>query len=111
MSAIIKQYQSIKAKYPDAIVLFKVGDNYETFNKDATIVSEILSLPLTTSNASKAINKEASFPASMLDTYLCKLVRASYKVAICDQLQNPLKTKGPVKRGVTDVKEPKPKTP
>ena len=93
------QYNGIKAKYPNALLLFRVGDFYETFGKDAIKASQILGITLT-KRANGSSNPElAGFPHHALDTYLPKLVRAGYRVAICDQLEDPKLTKSIVKRG------------
>ncbi len=104
---LMKQYYGIKAKYPDAILLFRVGDFYETFDKDAITVSKILGIVLTKrANGAAADMALAGFPHHSLDTYLPKLVRAGYRVAICDQLEDPKLTKTIVKRGVTELVTP-----
>ena len=97
----------IKAKYPDAVLLFRVGDFYETFNEDAHIASRVLGITLTKrSNGSASSVDLAGFPYHSLETYLHKLVKAGYRVAICDQLEDPKLTKGIVKRGVTELVTP-----
>ena len=104
---LMKQYNSIKAKYPDAILLFRVGDFYETFGQDAIKVSGILGIVLTRrANGSAQFIELAGFPHHALDTYLPKLVRAGNRVAICDQLEDPKLTKTIVKRGVTELVTP-----
>ncbi|MEO5985299.1 MAG: DNA mismatch repair protein MutS, partial [Ferruginibacter sp.] len=101
------QHNAIKAKYPDAILLFRVGDFYETFGQDAIISSQVLGITLTKRNNSNATSLElAGFPHHALDTYLHKLVKAGYRVAICDQLEDPKLAKGIVKRGVTELITP-----
>lgn len=103
----MKQYYAIKAKYPDALLLFRVGDFYETFGKDAIITSKILGIVLTRRANGKASFVElAGFPHHALDTYLPKLVKAGQRVAICDQLEDPKLTKKIVKRGVTELVTP-----
>jgi len=103
----MKQYNAIKAKYPDALLLFRVGDFYETFNQDAVKASRILGIVLTKrSNGSASETELAGFPYHALDTYLPKLVRAGQRVAICDQLEDPKTTKTIVKRGVTELVTP-----
>lgn len=103
----MKQYNAIKTKYPDALLLFRVGDFYETFGSDAIKASEILGIVLTRrANGSAAYVELAGFPHHALDTYLPKLVRAGYRVAICDQLEDPKATKTIVKRGVTELVTP-----
>ena len=100
------QYNGIKAKYPDAILLFRVGDFYETFGEDAIKASRILGIVLTNrANGSSKIEL-AGFPHHSLDTYLPKLVRSGCRVAICDQLEDPKQTKKIVKRGVTELVTP-----
>lgn len=102
----MKQYNAIKVKYPDAILLFRVGDFYETFGQDAIKASKILSIVLT-KRANGGSNEElAGFPYHSLDTYLPKLVRAGERVAICEQLEDPKQTKKIVKRGVTELVTP-----
>ncbi len=104
---LMKQYNSIKAKYPDAMLLFRVGDFYETFGEDAKKASDILGIVLTKrSNGAAAKIALAGFPHHALDTYLPKLVKAGQKVAICDQLEDPKLTKTIVKRGVTELVTP-----
>jgi len=104
---LMKQYYSIKSKYPDALLLFRVGDFYETFSDDAIKTSEILGIVLTRrANGSASSVELAGFPHHALDTYLPKLVRAGQKVAICDQLEDPKMTKNIVKRGVTELVTP-----
>ncbi|MGE5383270.1 MAG: DNA mismatch repair protein MutS, partial [Omnitrophica WOR_2 bacterium] len=103
----MKQYYNIKSKYPDALLLFRVGDFYETFSEDAIKTSEILGIVLTRrANGSASFVELAGFPYHALDTYLPKLVRAGHKVAICDQLEDPKLTKNIVKRGVTELVTP-----
>ena len=95
VTPLMKQYNDIKSKYPDALLLFRVGDFYETFGRDAIIASKILEIILTNrANGSSKIEL-AGFPHHALDNYLPKLVRAGYRVAICDQLEDPKKTKKP----------------
>ncbi|MEZ4842642.1 MAG: DNA mismatch repair protein MutS [Bacteroidia bacterium] len=104
---LMRQYSQIKAKYPGAMVLFRVGDFYETFNEDAVKASEILDIVLTKRANGKASHVNlAGFPHHSLDTYLPKLVRAGQRVAICDQLEEPQKGKTLVKRGVTELVTP-----
>src|ERR1043166_1759922 len=103
----MKQYFSIKAKYPDALLLFRLGDFYETFGEDAVKASSILGIVLTRrANGSATFIELAGFPHHALDTYLPKLVRAGMRVAICDQLEDPKLTKKIVKRGVTELVTP-----
>ncbi len=101
------QYNRIKSKYPDAILLFRVGDFYETFGADAIKTADILGIVLTKrANGSASHIELAGFPHHALNTYLPKLVRAGYRVAICDQLEDPKQTKVIVKRGVTELVTP-----
>ncbi len=103
----MKQYNQIKAKYPDALLLFRVGDFYETFGADAVRASEILGIILTKRGAGSTSETElAGFPHHSLNTYLPKLVRAGCRVAICDQLEDPKMAKKIVKRGVTELVTP-----
>jgi DNA mismatch repair protein MutS len=104
---MMQQHRAIKQKYPDAILLFRVGDFYETFGQDAVLASQILGITLTKRNNGAAASAElAGFPHHALDTYLHKLVKAGHRVAICDQLEDPKMAKGVVKRGVTDMVTP-----
>ncbi len=104
---LMKQYNSIKAQYPDAILLFRVGDFYETFADDAIKAAGILGITLTKRQNGAASHVElAGFPHHALDTYLPKLVRAGLRVAVCDQLEDPKTTKTIVKRGVTELVTP-----
>lgn len=104
---LMQQHRAIKQKYPDAILLFRVGDFYETFGEDAIIASKVLGITLTKRNNGAASSSElAGFPYHALDTYLHKLVKAGYRVAICDQLEDPKTVKGIVKRGVTEMVTP-----
>lgn len=104
---LMKQYNTIKGKYPDALLLFRVGDFYETFGQDAIKAAEILGIILTRrANGSASHIELAGFPHHSLDTYLPKLVKAGQKVAICDQLEDPKLTKKIVKRGVTELVTP-----
>ena len=103
----MKQYNEIKVKYPDALLLFRVGDFYETFGDDAVRTADILGIVLTKRGAGSASETElAGFPYHALETYLPKLVRAGERVAICDQLEDPKATKKLVKRGVTELITP-----
>ena len=104
---LMKQYFSIKGKYPGALLLFRVGDFYETFGEDAIKTAEILGIVLTRrANGAASYVELAGFPHHSLDTYLPKLVKAGQKVAICDQLEDPKLTKTIVKRGVTELVTP-----
>lgn len=101
------QHNAIKARYPDAILLFRVGDFYETFGQDAITTAAVLGITLTKrNNGNSAASELAGFPYHALDTYLHKLVKAGYRVAICDQLEDPKTAKGIVKRGVTELVTP-----
>src|ERR1035437_3711231 len=104
---LMQQHNAIKQKYPDAILLFRVGDFYETFGQDAIIASGVLGITLTKRNNGAAFSSElAGFPHHAIDTYLHKLVKAGYRVAICDQLEDPKQAKGIIKRGVTELVTP-----
>lgn len=104
---LMKQYNAVKAKHPDAILLFRVGDFYETFGEDAIRASGILGITLTRrANGSASYVELAGFPYHALDTYLPKLVRAGARVAICEQLEDPKMTKNIVKRGITELVTP-----
>ena len=104
---MMQQHRAIKQKYPDAILLFRVGDFYETFGEDAVIAANVLGITLTKrNNGAVASSDLAGFPHHALDTYLHKLVKAGYRVAICDQLEDPKLAKGIVKRGVTELITP-----
>jgi DNA mismatch repair protein MutS len=104
---LMQQHRAIKQKYPDAILLFRVGDFYETFGEDAIHASRILGITLTKRNNGSANSLElAGFPYHALDTYLHKLVKGGFRVAICDQLEDPKLAKGIVKRGVTEMVTP-----
>jgi len=103
---LMTQYNQIKRKYPDALLLFRVGDFYETFGSDAIKASKILGIVLTARNNGASKIELAGFPHHAMDTYLPKLVRAGQRVAICDQLEDPKLTKKIVKRGVTELVTP-----
>ena len=103
---LMKQYNQIKAKYPDALLLFRVGDFYETFREDAIKTSQVLGIVLTNRNNGGEQTELAGFPHHSLNSYLPKLVKAGYRVAICDQLEDPKLTKTIVKRGVTELVTP-----
>lgn len=104
---LMKQYNAIKAKYPGALLLFRVGDFYETFGQDAVAASKVLDIVLTKrGNGSASEIELAGFPHHALDSYLPRLVRAGHRVAICDQLEDPRFVKGIVKRGVTELVTP-----
>jgi DNA mismatch repair protein MutS len=104
---MMKQYNSFKAKYPDAILLFRMGDFYETFGEDAVVAAGVLGITLAKRNNGAASETElAGFPHHALDMYLPRLVRAGHRVAICEQLEDPKLAKGIVKRGVTELVTP-----
>src|SRR6202000_2140257 len=103
---LMQQHRAIKQRYPDAILLFRVGDFYETFGEDAIVASKVLGITLTNRNKGAASSELAGFPHHALDHYLHKLVKAGYRVAVCDQLEDPKSVKGIVKRGVTELVTP-----
>lgn len=103
---LMKQHAAIKQKYPDSILLFRVGDFYETFGEDAIKTSQVLGITLTKRNNGGSDLELAGFPHHAMDTYLHKLVKAGYRVAVCDQLEDPKLVKGIVKRGVTELITP-----
>ena len=100
---LMKQYNLIKSKYPDTLLLFRVGDFYETFGKDAIVASNILGIILTARNNGSSKIELAGFPHHSIGNYLPKLVKAGYRVAVCDQLEAPVKGKKIVKRGVVEL--------
>lgn len=103
----MKQYEEMKRKHPDAVLLFRVGDFYETFNDDAIVASDILGITLTRrANGANNYVELAGFPHHALDTYLPKLVRAGKRVAICEQIQSPLIQKKMGKSAVTELITP-----
>ncbi|MGL5272316.1 MAG: DNA mismatch repair protein MutS, partial [Phocaeicola sp.] len=107
MTPMMKQFFELKAKHPDAVMLFRCGDFYETYSEDAVISAEILGITLTKRANGQAKSVEmAGFPFHALDTYLPKLIRAGKRVAICDQLEDPKMTKKLVKRGITELVTP-----
>jgi len=106
VTPLMKQYNTIKTKYPDALLLFRVGDFYETFGEDAVRAAGILNITLTARNNGGDQTELAGFPHHSLNTYLPKLVKAGCRVAICDQLEDPKQTKTIVKRGVTELVTP-----
>ena len=107
VTPLMKQYYSTKAQYPDALLLYRMGDFYETFGEDAITASRILGITLTKrSSGSPGTVELAGFPHHALDTYLPKLIRAGQRVAICEQLEDPKKTKFLVKRGVIELVTP-----
>ena len=104
---LMGQYNRIKQKYPDAILLFRIGDFYETFSTDAVITANVCGIVLTKrANGDNKTMELAGFPHHSLDSYLPKLVKAGYRVAICEQLEDPKLTKTIVKRGVTEIITP-----
>lgn len=107
MTPMMKQFMSLKAKHPDAIMLFRCGDFYETYSEDAVIASQVLGITLTKrANGQEKTIEMAGFPHHALDTYLPKLIRSGKRVAICDQLEDPKLTKKLVKRGITELVTP-----
>src|SRR5690625_348640 len=106
VTPLMRQYNSIKAKYPDALLLFRVGDFYETFGEDAIRASRILNITLTARNNGSDKTELAGFPYHALNTYLPRLVKAGCRVAICEQLEDPKTAKNIVKRGVTELVTP-----
>src|SRR6056297_4178653 len=107
VTPLMQQYNTIKVKHPDAILLFRVGDFYETFGEDAVNTSDILGITLTRrANGAASFVELAGFPHHALETYLPKLVRAGQRVAICEQLEDPKMTKKIVKRGITELVTP-----
>ena len=106
VTPLMKQYNQIKAKYPDALLLFRVGDFYETFGADAVKAAQVLDIVLTNRNNGGERTELAGFPHHSINTYLPKLVKAGFRVAICDQLEDPKQTKTIVKRGVTELVTP-----
>jgi DNA mismatch repair protein MutS len=107
LTPMMKQFLDLKAKHPDAVLLFRCGDFYETYADDAVIASEILGIVLTKrANGKDKVTEMAGFPYHALDTYLPKLIRAGKRVAICDQLEDPKTTKKLVKRGITELVTP-----
>ena len=101
MNLLIKQYKTIKEKYRDAILLFRVGDFYETFNEDAQIVGSQMDILVTVGDENSDVKKKASVPFYSLDLALRLLTKSGYKVAVCEQLEAP--KPGHMKRGVTDI--------
>ena len=107
LTPMMKQFLDLKAKHPDALLLFRCGDFYETYSTDAISASEILGITLTKrANGKEKTIEMAGFPHHALDTYLPKLIRAGRRVAICDQLEDPKLTKKLVKRGITELVTP-----
>src|SRR5512137_823214 len=104
---LMTQYRKVKEKYPDMILLFRMGDFFETFENDAVIASKVLGITLTKrSNGAASEVPLAGFPHHALDNYLPKLVKAGYRVAVCEQLEDPKFAKGIVKRDVIEVVTP-----
>ncbi|MBQ3976165.1 MAG: DNA mismatch repair protein MutS, partial [Bacteroidales bacterium] len=103
---LLKQYFGIKAQYPDTILLYRVGDFYECYSDDAVTISKVLGIVLTKRSNGDSDTPMAGFPHHALNVYLPKLVRAGYKAAVCDQLEDPSKAKKLVKRGVTEIITP-----
>ena len=110
LTPMMKQFYDLKAKHPEALLLFRCGDFYETYAEDAVIAAEILGITLTHRNNGRNASAQsiamAGFPYHALDTYLPKLVRAGKRVAICDQLEDPKLAKKLVKRGITELVTP-----
>ena len=111
ITPMMKQFFDLKAKHPDALLLFRCGDFYETYADDAVIASDILGITLTKRSSALGTRADAAiamagFPHHALDTYLPKLIRAGKRVAICDQLEDPKLTKKLVKRGITELVTP-----
>ena len=108
LTPMMRQFYDLKAKHPDAVLLFRCGDFYETYCADAIIAAQVLGITLTHRNnkGSQASTEMAGFPHHALDTYLPRLVRAGYRVAICDQLEDPKLAKKLVKRGITELVTP-----
>ena len=104
---MMKQFYDLKAKNPDALLLFRCGDFYETYADDAVVAAQVLGITLTRrNNKGQASTEMAGFPYHALDTYLPRLIRAGHRVAICDQLEDPKLTKKLVKRGITELVTP-----
>ena len=106
ITPLMRQYAEVKAKYPEALLLFRVGDFYETFGDDAVKTSAALGIVLTKRNNGGVNVELAGFPFHSLDLYLPRLVRSGYRVAICEQLEKPSPLKKIVKRGVTEIITP-----
>lgn len=103
---LLMQYRSIKARYKDAILLFRIGDFYEVFEDDAAAAAKVFGGLFMETKNDEALTTGLSIPHYTLDTALHKLVKAGCKVGVCDQLEDPKTTKGLIKRGVTDVRKP-----
>ena len=108
LTPMMAQFRDLKKKHPDAVMLFRCGDFYETYQEDAVTAAQVLGITLTHRNNKGAVAsvEMAGFPYHALDTYLPRLIRAGYRVAICDQLEDPKLTKKLVKRGVTELVTP-----
>ena len=110
LTPMMRQFYDFKAKHPDALLLFRCGDFYETYNEDAAVAAEILGITLTkrssVAGTSASGTAMAGFPYHALDSYLPKLIRAGKRVAICDQLEDPKLAKKLVKRGITELVTP-----
>ncbi len=108
LTPMMRQFHDMKASNPDAILLFRCGDFYETYCEDAVIASQVLGITLTKRNqkGANATTEMAGFPHHALDNYLPRLIRAGFRVAICDQLEDPKLTKKLVKRGITELVTP-----
>ena len=107
LTPMMKQFHDLKAQHPDAILLFRCGDFYETYCADAVTAAQVLGITLTRrNNKGQSSTEMAGFPHHALDTYLPRLIRAGYRVAICDQLEDPKLAKKLVKRGITELVTP-----
>ena len=108
LTPMMKQFHDLKAQHPDAVLLFRCGDFYETYCDDAVTAARVLGITLTRRNNGKSASptEMAGFPHHALDTYLPRFIRAGYRVAICDQLEDPKLTKKLVKRGITELVTP-----
>ena len=102
-STLLREYKVIKAKYPEALLLFRVGEFYESFNEDAQAVAEILDIPLTEQPNNEEFTKCAGFRYSLLYSFLPKLVKAGHRLAICDKLEAPKLAEKTIKREISDV--------
>jgi DNA mismatch repair protein MutS len=106
VTPLMQQYNQVKAKHPESLLLFRVGDFYETFGEDAVKAAQVLGIILTSRNNGGSDVELAGFPYHSLDMYLPRLVKAGYRVAICEQLEKPSKEKKIVRRGVTEIVTP-----
>jgi hypothetical protein len=104
-TVLVSQYEELKRKHPDALLLFRCGDFYECYDEDAKIAADILAITLTVRSSTG--RRMAGFPFHELDTYLPRLIRAGQRVAICDQLEDPMRSTKLVKRGITELVSPK----